>query len=81
MGDSIAIPNITRQHQHEEVLIVAACQVDSGTFLLLNSGELAKYFNDRIVMVQNLSTIQELSLYPFSVTLQVVSGYLFVVDK
>ena len=60
MGDFIQVNNITRKHQNKEaLLIVAAFQIENGILLLLNTGELAKYFSDRIIMIQNLPKLEE----------------------
>lgn len=60
MGDFIQVNNITRKHQNKEaLLIVAAFQIENGILLLLNTGELAKYFSDRIIMVQKLPKLEE----------------------
>lgn len=68
MGDFIQVKNITRisERTGDGVQIVTAKQMENVVFLLLNTGELAKYFNERIVMVQSLPKIkEELSLLPF----------------
>jgi hypothetical protein len=62
------VKNITRisERTGDGVQIVTAKQMENVVFLLLNTGELAKYFNERIVMVQSLPKIkEELSLLPF----------------
>lgn len=60
MGEFVDVKNITRMVQEKErIEIVSACWADNMVLVLMNSGEVARYFNERIIMVQSLSRVKE----------------------
>lgn len=82
-GPFLLANNITRiatyQHQAE---IIAVCRHQNTLLLLLGSGELARYSNERILSSHQLPRLHgELPLLPFHTVMQVLGNHLFVIDQ
>lgn len=61
---------------------MSATQVDNIVMILLGSGEVARYFNERIVWIQSLPRLRgELSMLPFYTSMQVLGVHLFILDS
>ena len=82
LEESVSVRNMTRTQWSEPPRIVAACQYNNALVVLLSSGELVFYANQRILTAQQLSQINgELLLDPSSTSLQIIGKNLFIIDE